>query len=198
MANSIRLITETGKTLFITPPHKKFLLRAGLATIASKRPLILKLKNDAYCPEFLEEQRYLSGRLVRVTRGSRSRHDRKIRYFKDKNGIFRIVEVSHLRQQWRQTINDMGDLNSKAVKKKRELTSEEEQQWDRMNKDQETLKRQIRNLQKQSVIGSRNGKRIRPPRKNIPQSEIDFQRHKTALLRKQSEEEAERVRLRSG
>ena len=40
--------------------------------------------------------------------------------------------------------------------------------------------------------------RCKPPRQPVGERERDFQRYKTGFLRKQSEEEVERVRLRSG
>ncbi len=44
----------------------------------------------------------------------------------------------------------------------------------------------------------RKSVRCRPPRHPICEDEREFQRYKTGFLRRQSEEEADRVRLRSG
>ena len=138
MSNSIRLITATDKTLFITPRYKKFLLRAGLATITNKRPLTLKLKDDGYCPEYHEELRYQRGRQVDVTKCP-SPDDRYPD--RDWEGKFELP--------------DLATTGRKSV-------------------------------------------RCRPPRHPICEDEREFQRYKTGFLRRQSEGEADRVRLRSG
>ena len=138
MSRSIKVITGGGESFFATPKEKKVLIRAGLATIASKRPLILKLKNDGYCPEYHEAHRYERGRQVDVTRGP---NPDDLYPDQDWEGKFELLE--------------------------RPSTG-------------------------------RKSTRCKPPRQPVDERERDFQRYKTAFLRKQSEEEAERVRLRNG
>ena len=138
MSKSVRVITERGKAFFVTPKEKKFLIREGLATITSTRPLTLTLKDDGYCPEYHEELRYQRGRRVEVSKCP-SLDDRYPD--QDWEGKFELP--------------DLATTGRKSV-------------------------------------------RCRPTRHPVCQVEQDFRRYKTAFLRKQSEEEADRVRLRSG
>ncbi len=138
MSKSVRVITGSGKAFFVTPKEKKFLIREGLATITSTRPLILKLKDDKYCPEYYEELRHQRGRQVEVTKCP-SPDDR----YPD--------------QDWEGEF-ELPDRPATA----------------------------------------RKSIRCKPPRNPICEDERVFQRYKTAFLRKRSEEEADRVRMRSG
>ena len=68
MSRSIKVVTNNGQSFFTTPKETKRLLRSGLAEIFSKKPLVLKLKNGGYCPEYYEELRHQRGRQVDVTK----------------------------------------------------------------------------------------------------------------------------------
>lgn len=138
MSKSVRVITGSGKCFFVTPKEKKFLIRGGLATITSTRPLTLKLKDDGYCPEYHEELRQQRGRRIEVTKCSN-------------------LDDRYPDQDWE------GKLE----------------------------------LPDRPATG-RKSTRCKPPRQPVDECERDFQRYKTGFLRKQSEGEADRVRLRSG
>ena len=68
MSRSIKVVPNNGQSFFTTPKETKRLLRSGLAEIFSKKPLVLKLKNGGYCPEYYEELRHQRGRQVDVTK----------------------------------------------------------------------------------------------------------------------------------
>ena len=138
MSRSIKVVTNNGQSFFTTPKETKRLIRAGLAVIFKKRPLILKLVDDGYCPEYQEELRYQRGRQVDVTKCP-SPDDR----YPD--------------QDWEGEF----ELPDRATTGRKSL-------------------------------------RCKPPRHPICEDEREFQRYKTGFLRRQSEEEADRVRLRSG
>lgn len=136
MSRSVKVVTNNGQSFFTTPKETKRLIRAGLATIASKRPLILRLKDDGYCPEYYEELRQQRGRRIEVTKcsGLDDRYPDQ-----DWEGKFELPE-------------------------------------------------------RPAVAGK--SVRCKTPRHRIPQAEREFQQYKTRFLRNNSEEEAERVKVR--
>ena len=68
MGKSVQVRTATGRTVFVATSYAKRLMRKGLAICATQHPFVIILTEKLYCPEYEEEQRYLKGRMVEVTR----------------------------------------------------------------------------------------------------------------------------------